>query len=321
MKFVIIDNSLCVNTLVDDVNPRYLENYIEALADAGVKYMEIDFRTAMLSDNLPKSMKYIFRLLDPMFLDIADAFNFDYLLVTLSNLKNPLKTDVPVMLELPATEKPPRPAVIYAADRIDGTISLLRLVSSFRMMEPEEAEKYVLTLKNNVPIPIDVCPMNDVRTALDSAFKLSVGGADSVTMTMGLSERYASIEEFMLTMVSVYHTIPENFNIPALCRAMVYHKLIFKNSKGDTFNKLMDRLNRDISGLVNADTGNRVRTGIMLRDSQMLRKQFVSAFEKMADDSDIPEEIAEQIMEAVRHFDAGFYDPSMMNKMNKNLLN
>ena len=185
MKTVFIDNSLSVNAFAEHVDPHLIYYYIEALADAGIKYVEIDFRTAMLLPDLPKGIGYVFRLLDPMFLDIADAFNFDYVLVTLGNLKEGIKTDVPVMLELPASDKLPRPAVRYAADRIEGTIAAVRLVSNYALMTPQDAGKYVLSLKNNVPVPFDICPLNGGKAALDSVFKFTNAGIDSITMTVG----------------------------------------------------------------------------------------------------------------------------------------
>lgn len=321
MKTVIIDNSLSVNTLADNVDTKYIYAYLEALAQAGIKYAEIDFRTAMLMPDLPKGIGYIFRLIDPMFLDMAEAFNYDYLLVTLSNLKNGIKTDVPVMLELPATEKPPRPAVIYASERIDGIIAVVRLVSNFKLMKPEEAASYVNILKNNIPIPIDLCPMNTAKTALDSALKFADARVDSITMTMGLSEKFASIEEFLLTLLSVYHVVPNEFNIPALCKAMIYHRRIFKHSEGDSFSLLMNRLNKDITNLKNADTGERVHIGLAMRETHALRKQFISAFERMAEKEDIPEDIAGELMDAVRHFDMSLYNAALNNKTGKGLLN
>ena len=47
MKAVLIDRSLCSTRLREDVRPEHIYGYIKALADAGVKYVELDFHSLM----------------------------------------------------------------------------------------------------------------------------------------------------------------------------------------------------------------------------------------------------------------------------------
>ena len=42
MKTVIIDNSLCTLPIEENMNPELISRYIRALADTGVKYVELD---------------------------------------------------------------------------------------------------------------------------------------------------------------------------------------------------------------------------------------------------------------------------------------
>lgn len=90
MKTVIIDNSLCTLPIDEHASPEMISRYIRALAEAGVKYVELDFRTIMKMHELPECVGYIFRLGDPMFAELTQAFDFNYVLVTINDLKDPL---------------------------------------------------------------------------------------------------------------------------------------------------------------------------------------------------------------------------------------
>ena len=73
MKTVIADNSLCANAIFDNAKREDIYNYIEMLAAAGVKYVELDFRTVMKMRELPRGVGYIFRLVDPMFMRLTEV--------------------------------------------------------------------------------------------------------------------------------------------------------------------------------------------------------------------------------------------------------
>ena len=53
MKTVIIDNSLCTLPIAEGTSPELICRYIHALAETGVKYVELDFRTVMKMQELP----------------------------------------------------------------------------------------------------------------------------------------------------------------------------------------------------------------------------------------------------------------------------
>lgn len=321
MKTVLTDNSLCAYTLRDDATPEYIYKYIKSLADAGVRYVELDFRTIMKLRDLPKGIGYIFRLVDPMFLNVAELFSFDYILLTFADIRRKIKTASPIMLELPVLKNISRQVLQYAAHEVDGRITAVRMRGSHPLMEHEEAARYVAGLKNEFPVPLDFCPMNDNKTALDSAMKFTMANADSLTMTMGISEKFCSVEEYFFTLMSVYDTLPKELSIAPLCAATVYHDRIFRNSRGDGITHYMDILDHDIHFLRNADTGERVKMHMSLKDTEYIHKTFVTALEKMAKSEEIPEDIFENINEALRHFNTDIYSPELINRKRRGLLN
>lgn len=321
MKTVLIDNSLCAYSLHDNASPEYIAKYIQALGESGVRYVEVDFRTVMKLRRLPKGIGYIFRLVDPMFLSLSEVFDFDYVLLTVADVRKKVKTSVPVMLELPVEVNQPRNAFCYARELVDGNVTAVRIRGSQPMMSRGEAFAYIGRLKNSVPVPIDMCPMNARKNALDSAVKFSAAGVDSLTLTMGLPERYCSLEEFYFTLMSVFDTLPPELRASPLCRATVYGRYIFRNGNTEGIPFLMDLLDHDIHFLQNADTGERVPMRMSLKDTEYLHGTFVTALERMAKDEDIPDDVFDDLNNAIRHYDTKFYNSELFNRKRRGLLN
>ena len=228
MKTVIIDNSLCTLPIAEGTSPELICRYIHALAETGVKYVELDFRTVMKMQELPDCVEYIFRLGDPMFAQLTQAFDFRYVVVTMHDIKDEIDVgNTPVILEIPRFEGFNRKLQALAQKFVSGPISMIRVRSSFDFMTIEQAKELVWRSKSAFTVPIDVCPMDAKRTALDTALKVSNAGVDSMTLCMGKSKSYASLEDFLFTMTMVFNSMPKEYSIPALCKAEAYHRIIF----------------------------------------------------------------------------------------------
>lgn len=313
MRTVITDNSLCTLPICESAKPSQIYKYIEALGETGVKYVELDFRTVMKMSRLPDNVQYIFRLGNPMFAELTEVFDFSYLLLTIHDLKQRINVrSTPVIMEFPALSKLHPQLIGLAQSQISAKISMARFRGSFPLLTPDEARAYVLAAKNAVPMPIDICPMNKQKTALDAAIKFSMANVDSVTMCMGLSQNYASIEEYLFTLLSVHETMLKEFDMAAVCKAAVYHSIVFGKHSSDSITYIMRLLDRDIMHLRNVDTGNRVPMRITLKEGMQLRKSFVSALENFIQNEDIPEDYAYDIREAIKKYDVSLYDTDML---------
>ncbi len=320
MKTILIDNSLCVFTLRDDANPEYIYRYIVSLREAGVKYVELDFRAAMKLRELPPNMGYIFRLIDPMFMRLCEIYDFDYIHLTLSNIKHKIKTDVPVMLGF-ADGNEISAKVFYLAKRLlEGEITAVRLRESFPVMSPNSVEEYVSHLKNTVPVPIDVCPMNAKKTALDTALKFTQARVDTLTLTLGKTDNFCGLQDYFFALLMVFNKLPREYDLGALCRAAVYHHYIFKNS-GDFITDLFKLFEQDGRLLHNADNGERVGLKMGIKNPDLISRKFVSAIEKMAASEDIPDDIFACIDDAVRRFDVSLFDRDTLEDRKQAFLN
>ena len=131
MKTVIIDNSLCTLPIDERAKPQHIYRYIQALAATGVKYIELDFRTVMKMQELPDGIGYIFRLGDPMFGELTQAFDFNYVLVTMQDLKEHVNVGkTPAIIEFPAIHGLSRQLIRLAQGQISSPISMTRLRGS-----------------------------------------------------------------------------------------------------------------------------------------------------------------------------------------------
>lgn len=316
MKTVIIDNSLCALPLEETVRPEHIYKYIKSLGEAGIKYVQMDFRTIMRMEELPDGIGYIFSSVDPMFAQLADTFDFDYTLVSFNALQRGVSVKTPAIIQFPANVTLSRRLLKLAENLIRGKAGVVRLMGDFPMMTPDEARAKVNDMKNTVTVPIDICPTNGTKTALDTALKMSAAGIDCVTMTMGMSGKYASFEEYLFSLMAIFGALPDNFSMAALCKAAIYHKLVFVGEKSDSITQIMRLLDYDINHLCNTDTGDKVKMRITLRENQLLNSEFVSSLERMLDSEEMPDDIRREIEDAVKHFDKGLFNEDILRENN-----
>lgn len=321
MKTVLIDNSLCTFPLVDNVNPNYIYSYICALRDTGVKYIELDFRCLMKLHQLPEGVGYVFRLVDPMFLQLTGYFDFNYILLTYTDIMKGIKTDVPIMFETEYIPKNMGKTIRLVRKSVDGDISALRIRSDFEYDTPENvANKYRSICAEVPPLAVDVCPMNSHKTALDYALKFTAANVDSLTLTSGLPTKYCSLEEYFFSLLTLFNSLPSEFSIRGLGKAAIYRSHIFQSAE-DSLSKVLDMLDKDVQGFKNVDTGEDVSVRVRLKETEYLNKKFVSAFEKMAQYESMPNDLFEEVDKAIKHFDKGLYSDKVLNSTNGGLLN
>ena len=321
MKTVLTDNSLCAYPLRDDADPDLVFNYIRALKSAGVRYVELDFRTLMKLRRLPEGVDYIFRMVDPMFMSLTDIYDFRYIVITYKDLGKKIKTNVPVMFESPYVKGSINVIPDLVKGCVDGELGALRVRWGFEYETPEGIMDIYKELVNGYrPYPIDICPLNNYKTSLDTALKFTAAGVDSLTLTAGLPSKYCSLEEYLFALMTVFDSLPSELDIQSLGRVSVYRSRIFQTGE-QALPKLLDTLDRDIRCLKNADTGHAVPMRVSLKDSEYLNHTFVTALEKMADAQEIPYDIFKELTEAIKHFDSGMYNEDLLHRKRSGLLN
>lgn len=320
MKTVITDNSLCVYPLSERAHPHLIYQYICALREAGISYVELDYRTIMKMTELPDDIGYIFRLVDPMFMELSKVFDFNYILLTPNDLTKKIHPTIPVMVEIPASKKFPRSMVELTQNLLKAPLELIRLKGSFSYMTPKEAAQYVMNAKNISATPIDICPLNGRYTALDSAYKFTAANVDMLTMTMGVTEKYASIEDYYFTKMTMFDGLSETLNMRYIMKAAIFQRMLFNGSK-DALTEIMALTDRDVRSLMNVDTGRRVEMKISYKETQFLRHTFTTALERLAEGDNIPDDFFDDIENALRVFGANAFNEELLRKPRMGLLN
>lgn len=321
MKTVITDNSLCAYPLRDDADPDLIFNYIRALKDAGVRYIELDFRTLMKLRRLPEGVGYIFRMVDPMFLSLSEVYDFKYIVITYKDLGKRIKTDIPVMFEAPYVKGSVKVIPDLVKGCVDGELGAVRVRWGFEYETPDGIFDIHKELSKGFrPYPIDICPLAKYKTALDTALKFTAANVDSITLTAGNPAKYCSLEEYFFALMTIFDNLPPELDIQSLGRVSVYRNRIFQ-SDGHALMWLMDVLDRDIRCLKNVESGEHVPLRISLKDSEYLNHRFVTALEKMANEQDIPSAVMEDLAQAIKHFDRGVYNDDLLHRKRSGLLN
>lgn len=291
MKTVLIDNSLCALSIKDDAGADDISHYICALAQTGVRYVELDFRALMKLRRLPDGIGYIFRPIDPMFLRFTEVFRFDYIALSISEVTKYPRIETPVLLSLPLPgnfmTKSPRELIQCAEDCIKGKVTSVRIRGDFPLLSPGDADRYLDFLKRRVAIPVDICPTNGCRTALNTAMKFLSCNADSVTVTMGSSDRYCSLEELMITFLTMFGSCPDNLSMAGLCRAAALHTRLFNSSLVSDIPNLVKVFDSDFRFLQNADTGERVFAGNIPRRQRRFSHTFADFIKGIKSDWNI----------------------------------
>lgn len=262
MRTVIIDNSLCALPISDDAGADDIYFYIEALARMGIRYVELDFRALMKLRHLPEGIGYIFRPVAPMFLKFTELFQFDYIALSITELSKYSELGVPVLFTLPLPgdfmTKSPKEIIKCAEEAVKGKVTSVRMRGDFPLLSVADAVGYLDFLKKRVAIPVDICPTNGRRTALNTAIQFFNGGADSITVTMGSPDRYCALEELVMTFLMMFGSSPDDLSMPWLSRAAAYHTRVFNSGLVNDIPELVRLFENDFDFLQNIDTGEQV---------------------------------------------------------------
>lgn len=319
MKTVLTDISLCAGEFLPDVKAVNIYGYIKALASAGVRYVEIDQRTLQKLRKLPKGIGYIYRVTRPEDVDIIKSHKFNYALIRYSDLFKNIRPDIPVMLEMPFVERAYRQMLGFAQSRLGGRITAVRFCDDFGYKTLGEMRRFVAKIRNTIPIPADFCPINSHKTALDCALKLTFSGADCISFTVPRTSRFASMKEYIMTLMTIYGIIPERFDIGEFSGAAVGSELLFYEEKGAFEGKNVPY--QTFSTSVNVETGKRNLLSPLFKNVGKAENEFSSALEKMISRTDLDKETSDALVDAVKYFDIDICNDSVLYGRHKGLKN
>ena len=319
MKTVLTDISLCAGELLSDAKAVDIYKYIKSLASAGVRYVEIDQRILLKLRKLPKGIGYIYRITSPDDVDIIKKYKLNYALIRYSDLFKNIRPDIPIMLEMPFVERAYRQMLGFAQSRLGGRITAVRFCDDFGYMTLGEMRRFVAKIRNTIPIPVDFCPINSHKTALDCALKLTFSGADCISFTVPRTSRFAQLREYIMTLMGVYRIRLDKFDLMGLIGAAIYSDNIFR--KEEESPREIRVPYRSISTSVNADTGEIVPLMPDFMPLEQRNVEYKSALEKMMSKTELDEETSDALIDAVKYFDIDLCSDSVLYGKHKGLKN
>ncbi|MDR0196642.1 MAG: hypothetical protein LBI36_00270 [Oscillospiraceae bacterium] len=224
MKPVVIDRSLVDMNIHEDSEKKEVFFYVCSLAEAGASYIELGLDAAVKLPRPSGAEKYIYRIDGPEEYVVANAFAYSYAVVPLKYSQCIPKLTVPVILEVDTDGSDVFETLRLVAGSLDiSRLSMLRLTGNF---EPERLAGLVSNYKRKTVIPIDICPKNDCLSALSCAIAAYKAKYDSVTVSFGNSDRFASLEEFLIMLSAVHKIIVSPDYLTGICKASLLSALI-----------------------------------------------------------------------------------------------
>ena len=301
MRTAIIDRSLAGVSFKEITIKSDVHLYANSLIEAGADYVEIDLQAL---SRLPKpsgSENYIFRIERAEEYKIANSLPFAYALLPLKFSYLIGKLEVPVILEIKTGDADILALLKVVSESIDLTgISLLRLVGDFRK-QPEDFKNLLTKIRLKYAVPIDICPLNTTLGALGDAIAAYGANIDALTLNFGNSSNFTPLEEFLISMATIYKVIISKSYISGICKAAVVSTII---SEMETLNlkMLMKRYRLSPRKIeIIDDTPSKINLN---RSRQTRRK---SLMEKRLDDLEVEEELSEEIYDKLKKHGIDIY--------------
>lgn len=303
MKTALIDRSLTGLEFREITKKSDVYLYADSLLEAGADYIEIGL-TALT--RLPKptgSERYVYRIERPEEYIIANAFPFSYASIPLRLSYLISKIQIPVILEVNIGDVDPLALVKVVSDSIDLTaVSLLRLTGDFKQ-SPDEFNLLVNRLRMKYAVPVDICPLNNSMSALSTAITAYAARTGSVTLSFAGAGNFASLEEFLIALSSMYGVVVTKNYISGICKSAMLSFLI-STIETRNLNLLMKHYGLNSHKIMRIDSQPLDKINEYRRVSLSKRR---SATEKKLNKMKIDEERAEKIAEVLKNCGIDFY--------------
>ncbi len=230
MKTVITDNTLSyMKYNKDHVSGDTLALYAKSIFSCGADYIEISTETAIHMALDDYSEKYILRATSPYDLGYCMGVQFAYVCVPLKLAPRieRLPENQQVILEINADEYSAQALILYAR-----RYTFFRRVSAVRLTgildnSGDNMNKLLKWCRNNLIVPIDICPLNTMLTGVSDAVNACISGAAMITLSFGRNYYYTSLEQYLIGLHITRRTLMRDDVIRAICVASFLFAEIF----------------------------------------------------------------------------------------------
>jgi len=240
----------------DDADKKAMFSYVCSLTEAGVNYIELDFASLVRLPKPSGSENYIYRIGTPEEFVVANALSFAYCVLPLKFAYIfPRITNCPVILEIDVGDVSEPQSLYNILGLISSEIDLsrfavIRLTGDF---DAQSLPAIFYAYRSRTIIPLDIFPRNNVLTALDTAITAYRLGIDSVSVAFGGDRNYASLEELMIMLASMYKVIVSPEYLEAICKAALFSQMFRHTEVRNNLTLMMSRYSLSAPVILRAD--------------------------------------------------------------------
>lgn len=230
LKTVITDNTLAhLKYDGEHISGDTLRIYAKSIFTCGADYLEINTDTAIKMALEDFSERYILRIENSYDFGYCMGIRFAYVTVPLrlaARIER-LPEDQQVILEINADEYSAHALLTYVR-----RFTFIRRVSVIRLTglldsSGENIENLLKWCRQNLSIPIDICPLNTMLTGVNDAVSAYLSGAAMITLSFGRGHYYTSLEQYIINLHINRRTFIHDDVIKAICVASFMFAEIF----------------------------------------------------------------------------------------------
>lgn len=238
MKVSIIDNSLCDSSFTENVKPEVIKAYIDALHEFGVSYVEMTTDSFIMLPPASDMSKIILHMTSVRDLLYINSFNFAYVVVPAHLTDLVPKIERPVISEI----------CLHGSDHMRvmemfeknfelDNVSMIRFADDFRET-PQEMSQFIREYRNKYFRPIDICPTNKYTNAVSEAISAVIAKSDSLTMRFGSYDKYAELQDYTISLATLFGVAPSPQMILALYKCGCLYSMIYGRRADSTLEDL-----------------------------------------------------------------------------------
>lgn len=228
MRTIIIENSLCDSSFVENVCPDDILRYMAELHKCGVEYIEMTTDAFIILPPGSDCSKIILRVTNERDLLYVNSFNFAYVLLPANLTHYAPKLCRPVITELCLHGSNPEKVInIFEQSFSMENVSIIRLVDDFDSRLPAMIW-LIENMRKKYPQIIDICPTNNKCNAISAVISAVIAHSGSVTLRFGSSDKFAELVDYTRTLANMYGMIPS----PDVLKSLFICDLLYRSIYG-----------------------------------------------------------------------------------------
>lgn len=203
-----------------------LTAYTKAVFGCGADYIEVTSAAAAKLDPADYEEKYILRVTNSYDCGFCEANRFAYAVISSPYIRllDKLPEDQPVIFEIHADEYSAQAILLYL-----HRYSFVRRIAAIRLtgLFGDSIASLVKWCRNNIFLPVDICPLNSMLTGTTDAAAAEEAGVRMLTLSFGRGYYFTALEQYVINRCVVSRNPMPKDVIKSMCIASFVFSDIF----------------------------------------------------------------------------------------------